>query len=119
MHMGPMHLFSCLGPNASISWWSLGGYCCFLVVSGWAMVFPRGLLVDAGITWWYAWTLVFLLGLWMNADVVVGPPGIVFLSLLLPMVLNFARYGPCWYTRHWFFWSDACHASQSPEFSTR
>ena len=50
--MAPMYLFYCLGPNASISWWSLGGFCCFLVVFGWALVFPSGLLMDAGITSW-------------------------------------------------------------------
>ena len=103
-----MHLFSCLGPNASISWWSLGGYCCLLVVSGWALVFPSGLLMDASITWWslHGHWYVFLLGLWMHADVVVGAPVILFFSLLLPMrpmVLNFAPYGPCWYTRNFFF----------------
>ena len=35
-----------------------------------------------------------------------------------PGVLNPAPYSPCWYTRDFFFQSDACHRSQGPEFCT-
>ena len=35
-----------------------------------------------------------------------------------PRVLNSAPYSPCWYTRDFFFQSDACHGSQGSEFCT-